>query len=512
MNVSRRKSGNFLKKIKGKNQEDSQSDVLAIATGNANYEMMRLLASRADQSSLDSALPTALIMQDIIGARVLLERGANPGESHDEFLNIMTEGNKAMVELLLSGPFIPCFSCRTAAVIIATSAGSLHIASLLVQSQVDTNFQEAAALKIAIQNRRVDIALAIVISPCRPSPSSLDGAMCLLYELYGYDLGLTVSFAEILLCGGAAGDSVSAILVEATRNQQIQLIDLILHHKGSVDFQGGAAIQCVILARSLDVLTRLLISRPTKDTLSDAIMSTYKTILDDFTYSHKVISRLLCAGLKGAAVDEFFYWAVVLLCGAEGGQVVNSSSAVGHNLIRMLLRESHTDVNFNAAASMRTAAGSSNIDILQLMRAKSPSQSSLGRTLLEVMKTPEESSRRLDMTKMLLDAGVNGDPVHRALVLAVKEVKWNRELVTQLLNKASVDYNEGEALRVAISRKDLGQLQCLLSARPKTATLPAFGIRRSYSQISLSIRWCLSCYLRRMFLPLHYKTCLLPLS
>lgn len=49
------------------------------------------------------------------------------------------------------------------------------------------------------------------------------------------------------------------------------------------------------------------------------------------------------------------------------------SSTLEFELIHILLRGNHMDVNYDNAASMKIAISTSNIDILQLILDKSPS-------------------------------------------------------------------------------------------------------------------------------------------
>lgn len=74
---------------------------------------------------------------------------------------------------------------------------------------------------------------------------------------------------------------------------------------------------------------------------------------------------------------------------------------------------------------------------------------------------------------MLLEAGTRGSVVDQALISATQEGKGpgSIELMKLLLTRASVDYNHGKALGVAISRCDLEQLGHLLEAHPKPSTL-----------------------------------------
>lgn len=118
------KSTSFWKKLLGMDQEDHRSSILLKATQNSQGDVVRLLASRADQVAKSQALQTVIRLNNATNAIVLPNSGADAAEFHNEFRSAIESRAEDMVGLLTCASRGPCLQCRTRGLIKAVETGS----------------------------------------------------------------------------------------------------------------------------------------------------------------------------------------------------------------------------------------------------------------------------------------------------------------------------------------------------------------------------------------------------
>src|SRR3569833_1002818 len=347
-----------------------------------------------------------------------------------------------------------------------TAAGRMR---LLRQRGLDADWQECAALRCAIQTRRREIVLAIVSGHSPPSPASLDNALGLLYNLSSNDVDFIFSskLAEALLCAGAQGENTSNVLIAASRNKQVDLVDLLVSYGASVDFHDGEAIRIAILSKEKQLLSRLLRGKPATEPLTKALYSTLKLLLEDLKFAKEVIGYFLSCLLRGISIDHLLYQVVLLAChsGAPGQDPVVHVD--NHKIIRMMKDGNYVDYNFQDAASLRAAAGMGCLDVLQILLSKPPvAEASLGVAFFEATKILADSPSRLQILTALLDAGARGMIVDKALINAMEQGKRGIEEAKLLLRVAAGGYGQGAAITAAVLGKELELVDLLLEHRP----------------------------------------------
>jgi len=472
-------------KSRSGSQKIAWGDLMATAINGRNYDALRLLAARTDQVALNSAVPVALRAQDQTATRIVLERGADLTDFHAYFMEIMSQigqlgsnGNDTLcdlAELLIISPKPPCHRCRSDALVIAVQNASLRLTSLLVQRGVDADAHGGAALKATIQKRRTDLALAIVSGPSRPSPTLLDEALGQLYASTASDMVFTTKFIEVLLCGGARGDHTAAVLVDVTRKRRLVLLDLLIGSGGSVDYHDGEALRFAVAEKDSELLTRLLRGRPSPMALSKVLHASQKLLLEDLKYAKDTVSKLLSAGLQGDAVHQFLLQAIV----AAGQSGVNGTSpnstlhADAFDLIRMLLDGIHADINAKDAEFLRAAASVGSRDVLDLLISKAPTPASICAAFdTAASKLPPGGNVRDEILRTLLGAGATGPVVDHALDGAVQRGRAAFDEINLLLKSSNLDYDQGIALRHAITAGDLDMLDLLLAKEDRGITVP----------------------------------------
>ena len=459
VNVARKASTNKLKLLTRSDQQDRRSDLLPRAVQGGNIEMVKLLASRADQISLDEALLPALEGGRPDITRILLEYGADPDEFHEEFLSKISEGRGDIIGLLMQGPKRPCLDCRAKGLVKAVEKGSLQNTTALMLNEADADYQQASAFRLAMKIGRSDLAVALANGRKPPSPSSLDMAVSTAYTSPDHDLAKKIALIEICLCGGAKGDCMAATLLKAVEQKQAELVDLLLAYDASVDYEGGSVIKHVILDGQNELMLKLLQKKPSPISLSNAVNAAMT--LDDLSIMYDVVKELLDAGAGGDAVNQALITAVKL-----------SPDPQAYKIVHLLLERGHADTNFQEGKALQLMAASGTVDVLQLLLASKPVVISVNAAFPFAIEIQDASLRQV-VVEMLLQAGATGRVVDQALVTAAKTGADGIPLVTLLLSKASIDFENGMALREAIKLRCFELIQTLLAARPSLETLTA---------------------------------------
>jgi ankyrin repeat protein len=457
VNVERKASTKTWNKITRNNQQDRRSDILPKAVQDGELEMVRLLASYADEQSLDDALPYAIERGHLDITKVLLEYGADPTEFHEQFLAKVGESQEDMVELLMQGPKRPCMECRATGLVKAIEMGSLRNATALLLNEADADYQTAAALQLAVKSGRNDLTVAIIAGQKPPSPISLDLAISNAYAEPGHDLEKKIALIEICLCGGAKGDHTAETLLNAAVERQSALIDLLLLYGASVDYKGGAVIQHAILEGQRELLVDLLQKKPSALSLSNAIEAVMT--ISDISNKYEVTELLLTAGASGIAIAQALITAIKL-----------SPEPQAYKLIQLLLERGNADVNFEGGKSIHLIAAAGRVDVLQLLLASEPAVESVNAAFPFAMEIQDISNKQVVVEK-LLQAGAVGLVVDEALVTAAKLGADGIALARLLLGKASVDFDNGKALCEAIRIRCFELVQALVSVKPSLETL-----------------------------------------
>ena len=131
-------------------------------------------------------------------------------------------------------------------------------------------------------------------------------------------------------------------------------------------------------------------------------------------------------------------------------------------------------VDFDQGAVVISAAAKQPDEtLLSLLITKRPAPMTLEDAFVAAGKLPQ-LSLKVSMYRILLEAGVSGESVDKALVAAAESDTQDLELSKSLLEyRASVDYNTGEAILTAIRQGHVTLLTLLVAHSPSETTLSA---------------------------------------
>jgi len=417
VNFFRRPSSHAWSKMTQRHPGGERNDILLRATIRCRPETVSVLASRADQANLDSALHHAIVRRDLRVIATLLEHGANPAPLHDDFQNLIYHNQIEIVKLLLSGHHLPCLACRSTALRIAVECRSLEILQLLLKHWADVNYRNAIALIRAVETGRLDFVATLLSGTVRASPRSLDTAIGRIWQLIdNRDDDALCDILDLCLSAGASGSETTHLVtdgfLELISKRKTRFVETILHHKQLPEQFGAAALVEAMRTEQLGLMRKLLELRPTASTLSTAL--SYALSISIPKVQQEAIRMLIDAGAKGScAADALVKIVHSLVAGLRYGDKV--SIARDQMLFRLLLHEGEADVNFAKGEALQIAVRSGCVDVVEQMVAKGPSPQVLGAALSWAMELVDRKQKHC-MVEALLRRPLDPDAAGKALL------------------------------------------------------------------------------------------------
>ncbi|KAK6522466.1 hypothetical protein TWF281_003027 [Arthrobotrys megalospora] len=464
VSIAVQKSKSFFKKVIRSDQKEQRSDLLAQATRNCGAEVVWLLTQSADETARSEALPFAIRQNDPTKAQILIVAGTDARPLCTEFITAVENQWEQMVQVLLaSATKGACQTCRNRGLVKATQKGSMAISQMLLDKGGDADFESGAAIQKALEDGREDLVIAITSCAKRPSPKSLDIAVETAYVKLEKDAEKQHRMIETCLKTGAKGSKTDETLVQVCKKGQTQLIDILLAHGASVDHNSGASLQFAITSKQPELLTTLLQGKPSNSTMAAVIP--YTMTLEDLKETHTLIDILLSAGLRGDSVAETLIKAIET--GIPGG------SDSGHlEMVQLLLEKGEANVNLQGGRSILLAVSQGRVNVLALLLQHTPSVDSLNAAFPHAIDITD-SSQRLKIATMLLEAGAKGKVIDEALVASAKTGKDGASLTSAILNQSSVDFDGGKPLTNAVNSRCLEQMKALMVGIPSASTITA---------------------------------------
>ncbi|OTB00388.1 hypothetical protein M426DRAFT_324339 [Hypoxylon sp. CI-4A] len=459
-----------------------RSQVLQIAVRNGHYEMVEVLLPYADALSLDTALPTALRDGNVAIAALLIRYGASVSQTadgQDAFRQLCAIGGQPdLIALVLGSEGRPAASWISQSMVEAARAGCLGTVTHLSQSIADGNHDGAAALKAAISLGRRDIALAIVLGNKPPAQPGLNEAFDQLMTHHNINPNEKMAMAEILLCAGAQGDSISKALIHASATYFLEMVHLLVSYGASIEYQDAIAIRKAVSKGKVDLVEVMLNG---KSSFSAHYASECVELLPKkmrFEDRHTFLNLLLRKGASGTPLDEAlvdaaeagdFEAAKLLLTPLfPGGKIVGNGDIRKGPRSMVFERHETASTEHKGSLALQIAVKKGDAAIANLILSnKPPSPVALDQVFPSVRNLP--SAERYQISEMFLRAGLKGPCVHSALENAIDEKPPHRDekLIALFLRyNADVNFNEGHTITAAISQKDVRLLERLLKSKP----------------------------------------------
>jgi ankyrin repeat protein len=474
-----------------------RSRILQKAIENRQTDMVAVLVQHADSLTLDSALPKALRCGDFAIAAMLIQRGANAAQTaggQDAFRQLCMSGGQAdLVELILRSDGRPSAGWVSQSMVDAARKGCLDTVLRLSRSTADGSYNNAHALKEAVTQCRVDVCLALLTGARPPAGQGLDEAFEMLCANKAIMPNEKLTLTQALLCAGATGDVVSAALVEACDMEFYEMVDLLVSYGASIEFQDALALRKAVSKGKSSIIQLLLTERTplSRTHATECVELLPKKVANEDR--HAILKALLQKGAHAPAINDALVDAVeaadlesvklLTTPHIAEGQVVTADHDLRTGPRGMVYdRHETASVDHRGGLALQIAVLAGNVVMVKQLLAAKPSPETLAEVFPQIRNlSPAE---RFHTTECFLAAGLTGPCVATALQEAVAEEppKRDESLIGLLIHfKADVNFNDGIALRSAVSRRDLRLLAALVNNGPTprsaaNAMLKALGV------------------------------------
>ncbi|KAL2196913.1 hypothetical protein P885DRAFT_69376 [Corynascus similis CBS 632.67] len=459
----------------------------------------------ADPLTLDQALPLALRAGDLVMVHLLLSRGANVSQTQDAqdaFRQMCIIGGYAdLVGLVLQSKGPPPPSWLSMCMVDAARKGCLQTVLRLSRAAADCEYNKAEALKAAIAQCRVDIALAILTAA---KPPTIGGqgilesfGLLLQHATIGPNEKLVVT--EALLCAGAAGDAVSVMLSQACANEFHDMITLLVAYGASIEFQGASVIRHAVSQGQSTLLQLLLGESSTLSPIyaSECVTSVPKTITPE--NRHVILSLLLRKGAAGNPLHEALIDAVSagdlqsaqLLTTPQFPTPQPAASLNRRNSSpgMVYIRHEMASVDYKNGLALNLAVQAENLPLVKQLLAAKPSIQTLDQVFPSALGL--QSTARYHIVECFLATGISRECISTALQQAIEEQPPRRDenLISILLRyDADVNFNNGAGIIAAITIRDLSLLETLLKSKPTSQTM-AVAVARAMTVEDKPVRY-----------------------
>ncbi|KAK0665679.1 hypothetical protein QBC41DRAFT_10614 [Cercophora samala] len=460
-----------------------RSRVLQRAVQNRHTDMVAVLVQYADPLTLDAALPLAIRSGDLEMLAMLLQQGANSTQTQDAqdaFRQLCIMGGHGdLVGLILQSEGRPSSQWVSMSMVDATRKGCLQTVMRLSRSTADGEYHKAEALKTAIAQGRIDIALAI-LTGTKPPTQGGQGVLESFARLVEHtSLGPNdrLPFTEALLCAGASGEPISMALAQASINEYYDMVDLLVSYGASVEYQEAAIVRHALSTGRTSLAQLLLSERSTLSPAyaSECLESIPKNIAPEDR--HAMLSLLLRKGAGGPHLHEVLIDVVkandlqsaqlLLTPQFPGGQSVSS-----HDL--RPVRHAVASVDHRNGMALSIAVQMGQLKMVKQLLVGRPSTQTLDHIFPLVRAL--QPAIRYQIAEEFLTAGLSSPCVSAALQEAIEEHPPRRDenFISMLLRfNADVNFNDGAGILSAIAIRDLPLLERLLTNKPAPQTMAA---------------------------------------
>ncbi|KAF4974695.1 hypothetical protein FZEAL_8432 [Fusarium zealandicum] len=488
--MNTQKSGILNRRRSFENGND-RTRLLKSAIERGQLETVQVLVPHADPLALDACLPAAIRTRNTQIVEVLLRYGANASqtaEGQDEFRKACAApALSGIAALILRSEGRPSPVCVSQALSDATRAQSFDTVLNLSRSTADSNYNNAEALKIAVNNERRDIAMAIATGNRPPQSPGIEEAFLLLIEHSSLSPKMKLDFAELLLCCGAQGDILARSLEVACDSQFFEMADLLARYGASVAHNDASALKSAISRGQVSLVRSLLNGSSTVDPV---LASSCISLIPEQAapgMRQALLSMLLRKGANGAALNE------CLVQAAKSGDVQSVELLLdphfhdqsnghqdGNGRPRISNRHAVASPDYQNGEALRAAVSRGDADMTAKVLAARPSNETLTAIFPLIKSLP--ATDRYHMVELFLKGALTGPCLHSALQDAISEDPYHRDdaLIKLLLKyNADINYDDGAGLQAIISRQDLEVLSSLMqNASPQTAAARIADVMR----------------------------------
>lgn len=342
----------------------------------------------------------------------------------------------------------------------ATQSQHSQLVHKLVDCGASLEFQQASAVRIAIEKADFGILTILLRGKCSPEILSTTISTAMALKSRSSRLQAIRSLVEKGVLPHALGNPLQSLVSEGGE-VDFELIQLLLQYRAPVDGLGNDHNNSVLIATrrgNLFLLKMLCNAGPKMETLSKAVPLAFR-MLDDCSYNVGLGAITLLLN-KGAAGVPIHYTLVTA-----------ASQDYRLDIVRVLV-EHGADTNHSDGASFAVALKTKNLTLLEILCAGCPPNQATIESVLSIAIDPQWYDVRA--LELLLGSCSSAAAALNSSWL-FKRFKDNPNITTIipcfLRNGLDVDIGSGVLLCFAVQQGNVVLLKRILSANPSITTL-----------------------------------------
>ncbi|KAL2867614.1 uncharacterized protein BJX67DRAFT_380960 [Aspergillus lucknowensis] len=453
----------FRRSVKENDIHSLMSGLFTTSLMHNRLDQLRALAHAARSAGqltvVSRALPTAVQMDNIQAAQILIEEGADTNTCPKVFLSCLEAGKREFIRLLLRSQNTVSQNVTTGALPAAVKLGDIETVQLLLAHGANAEAQKGLALKHAIDTGCFELMVLLLLSKKHPTGSTLASMVSYVWTEYDAFAGRQGKMIEILLNGGACGNDVDTILLGAVEERWGELARLLMSKGTTITCCNAQAYRHAVHAIDYEMLQILDTDKLGKELATDIFLSINTTRHGAEISPQdwwKLATLLLAQGASGEVVDE---------------ALVNRVSVRDLKSVRLLLVYG-ASVDYNNGNALGIAVSSEDMDYIQSILRHEPKAETVNAIFPRVATLSHRV--QLDITRKLLEAGATGEAVDEVLswALTVPACQRDRPFVEALVTGgANVEQKEGFFIHEVVRDGDFDTLVILLRGVSSTAIL-----------------------------------------
>lgn len=425
---------------------EQRESLLQQAAQSENVELVWLLAPQSSQARRNAALETAFGINNEDIVLKLLEYDADPNSCSDQFKTAAARGDYAAVSLLLRSPRAIQSETLLESVSGAVKSGSLPTLTLIAQIAPLHRLQELPALLTCIKSARLDMLCTLLLRTRSISSPYLDSLVLTAVHISCLDVNAQARLLEALFSAGASGSHSAEAFSLVVSKRATKLIDVFAQHHTDINWNRGVTVKLAVKQARSDILKSVIASGGLSVDNASRAMTALPAHVEP-SERFRILKILLDAGAYGSEVDDQLVFAV-----QRGDQDIIS-----------LLRDRGASLDRNQGTALVEAVKNGRMDTITLLLRGPVDQESMTNAFPQLRFL--DRSKRLQMTKLLLNANASGQAVDVALRDAVCDRSADRDLdLIHALIEVGADpaFNDAQCLRESVSFSDANLLKDLL--------------------------------------------------
>ncbi|KAM0338319.1 hypothetical protein ACHAPU_011371 [Fusarium lateritium] len=356
------------------------------------------------------------------------------------------------------------------------SARCLPLVNLLVQAGVIVDAHPHNSLQWAVSTMDFEVMDVLKHGAfSSPAPQMLD---YLPQNVSEQDMA---QFLKIFGPMGLAGQTLDSHLIGAVRKKQRDLVEVLLNHGASVEYDQGAAIRMTLKYADLDMLDLLLLVTCSPRTLSTTIPEAMGILPRSTRLS--ATRALVRKGVEKSAL------------GTALQNLMSEDDCIDSQLVEFLVNHG-APLGYSVATETSPvfqATKRGDIPVLTVLLSASPDDETLAAALPIAYQTIKSLGKdvALEMTNLLLEKGASGTEIHETLLTATTDDQFGF-VVALIHHGADVNYSGGTVFGRAAESKSTQLLELLCATSPPSqeavdTVLPTLINPDKYSPAALEL-------------------------